>query len=170
MRRIAFIPSVPDHLEERVVLSTTGLPGAVPAAHASIHSSVLLLDGFFLGSDKSVGTVHLLKSSSATLSPLGTASLTGYLIIPLKAGANRPVHGIVTISNTQGSITVCLRGTVTVSNSPFSFASGNLTYRIVLGTKAYHGATGTGPVLYGPGPVFLPGRFLLDFGNAAPPP
>ncbi len=153
-----------------LALSTTGLPSAVPTVHALIQFDVLTLDGFILGSDRALGTVHLLKSTTGTLAPLGTVSLTGYLIIPLKAGANRSVHGIVKMSNSQGSITVCLRGTVTVYKSPFPFASGNLTYRIVSGARAYHSATGTGPVLYGPGPVFLPGRFLLDFGNAIPPP
>jgi hypothetical protein len=59
---------------------------------------------------------------------------------------------------------------VTVYNGSFSFAFGNLSYKIVSGTKADHGATGTGPVLYGPGPDFQPGRFLLDFGNYPPPP
>jgi hypothetical protein len=96
--------------------------------------------------------------------------LTGFLVIPNTGAANRPVHGMVTISNAQGTVTVSLRGTVTVFKGPFSFASGLLSYTIVSGTKVDHGATGTGPVSYGPGPVFQPGRFLLDFGNYPPPP
>jgi hypothetical protein len=74
------------------------------------------------------------------------------------------------ISNAQGTLEVCLSGTVTVYKGPFTWASGSLTYKIDSGTKADQGATGTGPVSYGPGPVFIPGRFLLDFGNFPPPP
>ncbi len=122
MRRRTFIPCSPNPLEERITPSHGGLSSAATSTHVSPAASAQTLNlyGFILGSDKVDGTVHKLNSSSRSLSPLGTVSLTGHLIIPLKAGANRPVHGIVTISNAQGSITVSLRGTATVSNAPFS--------------------------------------------------
>jgi len=170
MRRPAFIPSSPAPLEERITPSHWGLAsaGATPPALTRSHS--LNLYGLLLGSDTTVGTVHRLRATTGTISPLGNVSLTGFLVIPNTGAANRPVHGEVTISNAQGTVTVSLRGTVTVYKASFSFASGNLSYRIVSGTKADYGATGTGPVLYGPGPVFQPGRFLLDFGNYPLPP
>ena len=93
--------------------------------------------------------------------PPGKVSLTGFLVIPNTGAANRPVHGKVTISNAQGSITVCLRGTLTVYKGSLSIASGNLTNQIVSGSKADHGATGTGPVSCGPGSVFNPAGSCL---------
>jgi hypothetical protein len=170
MRRYAFIPSSPDPLEERITPSHAGLAGAVPTAAAITPSQNLNLYGLALGQATIRGTVHLLQATDATISPLGKVTVTGYLVIPNKVGANRPVQGFVTLSNPRGEVTVTLRGTVTVSRASFSFASGNLTYKIVSGSRADHNATGTGTVLYGPGPVLLPGRFLLDFGNYPPPP
>ena len=170
MKRYAFIPSPPVPLEERITPSPSGLAsvGANPPALTQSHS--LNLYGFVLGRDSTVGIVHWLHATGGTISPLGTVSLTGFLVIPNTGAAKRPVHGMVTISNPQGTVRVSLRGTVTVYKGSFSFASGNLSYKIVSGTKGDHTATGTGPVLYGPGPVFQPGRFLLDFGNYPPLP
>jgi hypothetical protein len=54
--------------------------------------------------------------------------------------------------------------------SPSSPAQLEETYDILSGTKGDHGATGTGPVSYGPGPVFQPGRFLFDFDHYSLPP
>jgi hypothetical protein len=172
MKRFAFIPSSPAHLEERITPSHSGLTSAAatPAALTPPYSLNPNLYGFVLGSDTTVGPVHRLQATGGTISPLGMVSLTGFLVIPIKGAAKRAAHGIVTIANDQGTVKVSLRGMVTVYEGSFSFASGDLSYRILSGTKADHGATGTGPVLYGPGPVVLPGRFLLDFGNAPPPP
>jgi len=114
--------------------------------------------------------VHLLQATDATISPLGKVTVIGLLVFPNKVGSNRPVQGFVIISNPRGEVLLRLKGTVTVYRASFSFASGNLTYKIVSGSRADHGATGTGTVLYGPGPVLFPGRFLLDFGNYPPPP
>jgi hypothetical protein len=114
--------------------------------------------------------LHRLQAKGETIAPLGTVSFTGFLVIPTRGAATRAAHGIVTIANDQGTVSVSLRGMVTVSSGPFSFASGRLSYQILSGTKADQGASGSGPVLYGPGPVLQPGRFLLDFGNAPPPP
>jgi hypothetical protein len=170
MKRRAFIPSSPTPLEERITPSHSGLAGGVATPHALTQSQKLVLSGFVLGRDTAIGSVHLLQASGGTISPLGTVSLNGYLVIPTTGPANRPASGLVTLSNAKGTVTVALKGTVTVTKASFTFASGTLTYTIVSGTKADRGATGTGPVLYGPGPVFLPGRFLLDFGNYPPPP
>ncbi|MFI5457297.1 MAG: hypothetical protein ACHRXM_17765 [Isosphaerales bacterium] len=170
MRRYAFIPSSVAPLEERITPSHSGLASAAATPLASTQSHSVNLYGFVLGRDTTVGTVHRLRATGGTISPLGTVSLTGFLVIPNTGAANRPVHGKVTISNAQGTVTVSLRGTVTVYKASFSFASGNLRYKIVAGTKADYGATGAGPVLYGPGPVFQPGRFLLDFGHYPLPP
>jgi hypothetical protein len=172
MKRFAFIPSSPAPLEERITLSHSGLTSAAasPAALAPPNSLNLNLYGFVLGSDTTVGPVHRLQATGGTISPLGSVSLTGFLVIPIKGAAKRAAHGIVTVANDQGTVKVSLRGMVTVHEGSFSFASGDLSYRILSGTEAYHGATGSGPVLYGPGPVLQPGRFLLDFGNAPPPP
>jgi hypothetical protein len=170
MRPATFIPSPPTPLEERITPSHSGLTGAHPSPSAFTQSHNLNLYGLALGHDTTVGTQHRLQATDATISPLGHVSLTGLLVIPDKGGVNRPVHGTVTISNAQGSVTVDLSGSVTVSQGPFVFASGKLTYKIVSGTKADRGAVGSGPVLYGVGPVFQPGRFLLDFGNFPPPP
>jgi len=170
MRRSAFIPSSPAPLEERITPSNWGPASAAATPPALAQSHSLNLYGFVLGSDTTVGTVHRLQATGGTISPLGTVSLTGFLVIPNTGAANEPVHGKVTISNAQGTVTVFLKGTVTVHKASFTFASGNLTYKILSGTKIDHGATGSGPVLYGPGPVFQPGRFLLDFGNYPPPP
>jgi hypothetical protein len=133
-------------------------------------SQSLNLSGLVLGTDTTIGPVHRLQSTSGTISPLGTVHLTGFLVIPKTGAAKRMAFGIVKISNAQGSLIVSLKGTVTVFNGPVTFASGKLSYRILSGTGADHGATGTGPVLYGPGPAVVPGRFLLDFGNFPPPP
>jgi hypothetical protein len=170
MRRYAFIPSSPDPLEGRFTPSHLGLAVAAPTSPAITQSQDLKLYGFALGHETTRGIVHLWRASDATISPLGKVSLTGFLVIPNKHGANRPVQGTVTILSAHGTITASLKGTVTVFNGSFSFASGNLTYTIVSSTKADRGVTGAGPVLYGPGPVLLPGRFLLDFGNFPPPP
>jgi len=170
MRRNSFIPSAPAPLEERITPSHSGLARAAAAAPALTQSQSLNLYGLLLGRDTTIGIAHWLQATGGTISPLGTVSATGVLEIPSTGNANRPVHGKVTISNAQGSVTVALRGTVTVYKGSFSFASGNLSYKIVSGTKAYDGATGAGPVVYGPGPVFEPGRFMLDFGGYPPPP
>jgi hypothetical protein len=170
MKRYAFIPSSPFPLEERITPSHLSLANAAAAPHAETQTQSLNLYGFALGT-QTPGTVHRLRATDARISPLGTVSLTGSLVIPNKGGANRPVHGKVTLSTAQGTVTVSLTGTVTVYTGSFSFASGNLSYKIVSGTNAYHGANGTGPVLYGPGPFgFLRDRFILDFGNYPPPP
>ncbi len=170
MRRYAFIPSSPDPLEARITPGHASLAGAVAVAPATTPSHDLNLYGLALGQATTRGTVHLLQATDAAISPLGKVTVTGYLVIPSEVGANRQVRGFVTISNPRGELAVSLHGTVTVSRASFSFASGNLTYKIVWGSRADHGATGTGTVLYGPGPVFLPGRFLLDFGSYPPPP
>jgi hypothetical protein len=166
----AFIPSLLCLLEERIALSHSGLVHSLAHQPALVQSRSLNLYGFVIGSDNTVGTMHRLNSSGGTISPLGTVSLTGFLVIPNRVGANRPAHGSVTISNANGSVTVSLTGRVTVSQGIFRFASGKLTYKIISGTKAYHGEKGSGSVLYGPGPVALPDRFLLDFGKFPPPP
>jgi hypothetical protein len=170
MKRYAFIPASPVPLEQRITPSPMGLASTAATAPALTQAHSLNLYGFVLGSDTTVGTVHRLQATGGTLSPLGTVSLAGFLVIPNARAATRAVHGIVTISNAQGTVKVSLKGTVTVEKGPFPFASGTLSYKIDSATKADRGARGTGPVLYGPGPVFLPGRFLLDFGNYPPPP
>ena len=170
MKRHAFIPASPAPLEERITPSPSGLASAVATPRALLQSHSLGLYGIALGSDTTVGAHHMLQASDATISPLGTVSLSGFLVIPNKGAAKRAVHGTVMISNAQGTVKVSLSGTVTVYNGAFTFASGTLSYKIDSGTKADHGATGTGPVSYGPGPVFQPGRFLIDFGNYPLPP
>jgi hypothetical protein len=172
MKRPLFIPSSPAPLEERITPSPAGLAGLAATPVAFVQQSHNLdLNGFVLGRDTTVGTVHWLHQAGGTISPFsGTVKVTGFLVIPNSHNALRSAHGFVTISNAKGSLTVSLKGTVTVSKGPFTFASGNLTYKVVAGTKADHGATGTGKVLYGPGPVFQPGKFLLNFGNSTPPP
>jgi hypothetical protein len=170
MKRFAFIPSSPAPLEERIAPSPAGFAGTVRTPTAMRRLLDLNLSGFVLGNQTTVGTEHRLHATGGTIAPLGTVSLNGFLMISKSVGANRPAHGSVTISNAQGSITVGLAGKVTVFNGPFVFASGTLRYKIVSGTKADLGATGSGPVLYGPGPALQPGRFLLDFGNFPPPP
>ncbi len=170
MRRYAFVPSSPDPLEERITPGHSALAGAVPVAPAMTQSQDVNLYGLALGQAGTSRTIHLLQTTDATISPLGKSTLIGYLVFQNKGGANRPVQGLLIITNTKGRITVSLKGTVTVYSSPFAFASGNLTYKIISGFRANHGATGTGTVLYGQGPIFMPGRFLLDFGNYPPPP
>jgi hypothetical protein len=151
-------------------LSQATLASALVHQPVLVQSQKLKLYGVVLGRDKTVGTLHDLSSTGGTIAPLGAVSLRGFLVIPKKVGANQPVEGSVTISNSHGSVIVSLKGTVTVYKGSFQWASGNLTYKIVSGTDAYKGAKGSGPVLYGPGPVFAPHRFLLDFGNYPPPP
>jgi hypothetical protein len=171
MHRRAFSPSPVAPLEHRIALSqAAAFSCAAGAPHVWAQPARLNLYGLALGTDHTAGTVHRLQATNDSIAPLGTVSLSGFLVIPPARQANRHVHGTVTISNPRGSVVVSLSGTVTLYNGPFPFASGNLTYKIVSGTRAYHGATGTGAVLYGPGPVLLPGRFLLDFGHYPPPP
>ena len=156
MKRRAFIPSSLAPLEERVALSHAGFASDLATPPALTQSHRLNLYGFVLGRDKTVGTMHKLQATGRTISPLGSVSLAGFLVIPKTGRANRSVHGTVTISNAHGSLVISLTGTVTVFHGAFSFASGNLRYKIVSGTKAFHRTTGSGPVLYGPGPVFAP--------------
>jgi hypothetical protein len=170
MKRHTFIPALSACLEERITPSHLGLANNAARPPALTQSQALNLYGLALGSNTTVGTVHRLQSTDATISPLRTVSLTGSLVIPKKIGTNTPVHGEVTISNAQGSIKVALSGTVTVIPGRYPFASGTLEYKIVSGTKSDRGATGSGPVLYGVGPVASPRDFLLDFGNFPPPP
>ncbi len=170
MKKYAFIPASPAPLETRITPSHSGLAAGAAAVPALTQTHSLNLTGFALGRDRTVGTMHHLQATSGTISPLGTVSLTGYLVIPKGRAATRAAHGIVTISNAQGTVKVSLTGTVTIYKGPFTFASGDLSYKIVSGTRADRSATGSGPVLYGPGPVFQPGRFLLNFGNNPPPP
>jgi len=172
MNRRAFIPSPLAALEDRIALSQFGFADAPAPAPppALVASQTMNLYGFALGHDKTVGTVHHFSSTDNSISPLGTISLTGSLVIPRKPRVNRLVHGAVTISNAQGSLVVSLTGKVTVYKGHIPFATGNLTYKIVSGTGADQGATGTGSVLYGPGPALSRSRFLLDFGNFPPPP
>jgi hypothetical protein len=165
MKRRKFIPSSIAPLDQRIALS-----------HALAHQPVLVLSqrlnpyGLALGSDKTTGTRHELSASGAAIAPLGQVSLVGALWIPNKVGRERPVHGTVSLVNRHGSVTLSLTGTVTVSRGSFLWDSGNLKYQVMSGTKAYRGARGSGSVLYGPGPVFEPGRFMLDFGGYPPPP
>jgi len=171
MKRHAFVPSSPDPLEARITPSHAGLAGAGAPVHAMTPSQNLNLYGLALGQATTRGTVHLLLATDAMISPLRkVVTVTGYLVIPNTVGANRLVQGFVTISNPRGEVRVSLNGKVTVFRGSFTYASGDLTYKIVWGSRADHGATGTGTVLYGPGPVFSPGRFMLDFGNYPPPP
>ena len=170
MRRYAFVPSLPAPLEERIMPSHSGLASTAALPPALTQSESLNLYGLIVGREKAVGTLHHLKAAFGMVSPLGTVSTTGFLVIPGTGAAKRPAHGKVTISNPQGTIRVSLKGTVTVVKGFTSYATGNLTYEIVSGAKADRGASGTGQVLYGPGPVFGPGNFLLDFGHYPPPP
>jgi hypothetical protein len=171
MKRSAFVPSRVEVLESRIALSHIEVAHAIAIPRAAVAQvQSLELSGFAIGSDTTVGRIHLLRATGASISPLGVVSLAGFLVIPHAHGANRSVHGMVTLSNSQGTVAVSLRGTVTVYQGPFTFASGDLIYKIIRGTGAFRGASGSGPVLYGPGPAVVPGRFLLDFGNAPPPP
>jgi hypothetical protein len=170
MKRRDFIPSSPTPLEQRVTLSRSGIASAAPMAAVLNQSHSMNLYGFVLGTDTAIGSVHRLHAARGTVAPLGEGSLGGFLVIPTRGAANRPVDGLVKFSNAHGTVTLTLSGTVTVHRGSFAFGSGTFTYTIIAGTKAYKGAKATGPVLYGPGPIFAPGRFLLDFGNYPPPP
>jgi hypothetical protein len=109
-------------------------------------------------------TIQRIKVTDAILLPLGTVSVTGTLVVPKWDGESRPVHGTLTISNGEGSITISLKGTENGENSAL------FTYKILHGTKADKGATGTGQVLYAlaPIPPLPSGGLLLDFGNVLP--
>jgi hypothetical protein len=170
VKKRRFIPSPPAPLEHRIALSDAGLASARVSVIAHQPTQGLSLYGFSLGSESTVRTRHSFEASGSSISPLGRVSLTGYLVVPKGHSANRRVHGKVTLSNADGSITVALSGTATVYHGRFTYATGNLKYNIVSGTNDYANASGAGPVLYGLGPVFAPGRFLLDFGNYPPPP
>ena len=171
MKRRAFVPSAPAALEERIALSHPGLAAAVALQHHVSPAPKLTLRGLVGGTDTTSGSKHQLKATGATLSPLGTVSLSGDVVIPTTGGTSRPVHGTVTLANSKGTITVELSGTVSPLPFPdFTAYSGNLTYKIVSGTRAYLHATGTGSVTFGPGPAVVAGRFMLDFGGYPPPP
>ena len=156
MRHREFRPCEPVPLEGRVVPSR-------------VEALPLVLDGFEIGTDRSRGTAHRLASDARAIEPLGLGHLTGSLVIPTAGGPHRTAHGSARISDARGEIVVSLRGTVYVITGT-GLTSGLLTYRIVSGTGAYRGATGSGPVLYGPGPALRPGHFLLNFGDSVPPP
>jgi hypothetical protein len=172
MKRRAFIPSAPVPLEDRIALSHAGPIQVVAVSSLVRQAKVLDLNGFVLGRDKTVGIVHILSiPSGAMISPLGPARLSGYLLIPSKGTKGKPVTGLVALTDAKGAILLSISGKVdSLGGSLSKFNSGLLTYRIVLGTRAYMGATGQGSVSYGPGPALLSGRFLLVFGNATPPP
>jgi hypothetical protein len=172
MKRRAFIPSVLVPLEDRIALSQTGPFHVVAVAPLVRQAKVLVLNGFVLGRDTTVGIVHRLElPSGAMISPLGPSKLTGFLVIANPGHKTRPVTGFVTLSDAKGTILLSISGKVDSLGGTLSkFLSGQLTYRIVRGTRADLGATGQGIVSYGPGPALVPGRFLLVFGNAAPPP
>jgi len=172
MKRRTFIPSAPVPLESRITLSQTG-PIHVAAVSALVRQAkVLDLNGIVLGRDKTVGIVHLLSApSGAMISPLGPSKLSGFLLISKNGGTSRTASGFVTLTDAKGAILVSLSGKVApLGGTLVHFYSGELTYRIVAGTRAYLGATGHGTVGYGPGPALASGRFLLVFGNAVPPP
>jgi hypothetical protein len=172
MKRRAFIPSATFALEDRIALSHAG-PTHVAAVVPLVKSAkVLDLNGFVLGKDTSIGAIHKLEATSgAMISPLGPSKVTGFLWISSTASKNKPVFGFVTISDAKGSILVSIDGTVvSLGGSLKNLSSGQLKYQIVHGTGAYKGAIGSGKVLYGPGPAVQADRFLLDFGNAPPPP
>jgi hypothetical protein len=171
-KRHVFRPSAPVFLEERIALSPSG-PAAAAVVSPLVKSLAVSLNGFVLGTDTTVGLLHLLKASGASVAPLtpGQVKLTGSFVELIPFGPKRPVSGVVTLSDPKGSVVVSINGTVApLGGSLSALVSGTLTYRILGGTGAYLGATGQGKVLYGPGPIPQPGRFLLDFGNATPPP
>ncbi len=177
MKRHAYVPSTLAPLEERIALSHIGLIGA-DTSHHHHHTKVtppaqtLNLYGLVGGTDSTHGSKHQLKASGATLSPLtGSVSLSGDLVIPITGGTDHPADGTIRLADRKGTVTVDLSGTVTpLQFSSFTAYSGNLTYKIISGTKAYKGATGTGTVSFGPGPAVVAGKFLLDFGGYPPPP
>ena len=149
----------------------SGLAGALPAAPALTQSLDLNLSGFALGSDTNAGSMHRLKASDAMISPLGTVTLTGFLVIPIKGGAQRPVHGKVTLANAEGKVTVSLKGTVTAFTGPVSLLLRKLDLQDCQWHQGRSRRKGNRPgaVRTGAGRL-LPHRFLLDFGNAIPPP
>jgi hypothetical protein len=171
-KRHVFTPSAPVFLEERIALSQSGSAAAAVVSPLA-KSLAVNLNGFVLGKDTTVGMVHTLQASGASVSPLtpGQVKLTGSFVELNPLGKMRPVSGVVTLSDPKGSVVVSISGTVvSLGGSLSGLASGQLTYRILGGTGAYLGATGQGKVSYGPGPIPEPGRFLLVFGNAVPPP
>jgi hypothetical protein len=172
MKRRVFIPSASMRLEDRVALSQTGLMPVASVSPVVKQAAVLNLNGFVLGQDTTVGIVHeLVGPPGEMISPLGPSKSSGFLLIPSTGAKKKPVVGFLTLSDAKGSIVLSIKGTViSLGGALKNLSSGQLTYEILGGTGAYRGATGRGKVLYGPGNIPQPGHFLLDFGNAVPPP
>ncbi len=166
MKAHAFVPSPIAPLETRVTPSS----GTVAAPHALVPAVNLKLYGIAFGTENTVGPVHELLKTTATISPLGTVTVGGYLAYFNRPGQNEPAHGLLELTNAKGTLTIELSGTVNVTKSALNGASGNLTYTVLSGTKDDVGMSGSGSVGYGPGPVLRSGRYLLDFGGAPPPP
>ena len=75
MKPHAFVPSPLAPLEGRVGPTV----GAAAASHAVVQVVHLNLHGIALGTENTVGPVHELLKTTASISPLGTVTVGGYL-------------------------------------------------------------------------------------------
>lgn len=166
--RHAFAPTVPDRLEDRVVLShgmlAPSLIGAAPTTPPQKHAIDLhgTVKGFATPSPlASAIPGALLLRGTGKVAPLGAVSLIGTFSI--RSGEPTFYEGTVSLSNLSGGLQVRISGIVGGPSGP----PAHLHYKIVGGWGAYRGAFGTGDVVYDQGhsPVDHRTPFSLTFGG-----
>jgi hypothetical protein len=155
----ALIPGALDTLEDRLVLSHVGSFSPALAVHPHIHMAAntlppisinrLSLNGTLTGSftngpspQSSAPTLLTILKGSGLVSPIGKVDVSGSLTTSTtQAPTTLGPQGTVTLSNSQGSVT--LRLSVPVGQV-YSRLSMRFEFSIVKGTGAFAGGAGTG--------------------------
>ena len=130
-------------LESRQMLSTVSALSAVEVGTARVNAarSVSLsgrIDGTFQVIPTSTTQVSTIANGRGTVRPLGSVTATGSLSGSLVPGGN--VQGVFTLSNAAGDVQLSLSAPVPRSTR----APAQARFRILDGSGAYEGSTGTG--------------------------
>ena len=165
-KQYVFVPTAPDPLEWRVVLSQGMIASAMvgPVATALPRTHVFDLHGTVKGvflpppPVLSAALPGNLLNGTGSVSPLGQVRLAGTFSI--RSGEPTFYDGRVSLSNGRGSLHVHIFGIVGGPSGP----PAHLRYQITGGSGHYQGARGKGDVVYNIGPDFSGTSFSMNFG------
>ena len=142
--RNAFVPTAPDPLEDRVVLSQVMVG---PVALVAPRPHPIALHGTINGTEVPITVIKdgpgaLRLKGAGTVSPLGTSHLLGLLTI--RSGEPTFYHAEVSLSNAGGTLRIQITGVVGGPSGP----PAHLHYQILGGSGIFTGAKGQGAVVY----------------------